>query len=222
MSATAARSWPRAPRADAGAALLQHLLQDRDAAGHRAGREAGGADAGRARTTSSSPPPARRPTTPSCAWCGTSGTWKGKPEKKTIISRTYGYHGSTMAAASLGGMAAMHGQADLPLPGFVHVMPPYWYDYGGDLSPEAFGRRAAQGAGGQDPRARPGPRRRLHRRADPGRRRRDHPAGRLLAGDPAHLPPARRAADRRRGDLRLRAHRAPGSPANSTTSSPTS
>jgi len=69
---------------------------------------------------------------------------EGKPNKKTFISRIHAYHGSTMAAASLGGMAAMHGQADLPLPGFVHVMPPYWYDYGDDLSPEEFGRKAAQ------------------------------------------------------------------------------
>ncbi len=69
---------------------------------------------------------------------------EGKPGKKTFISRTHAYHGSTMASASLGGLAAMHGQADLPLPGFVHIMPPYWYDFGGDLSPEAFGLKAAQ------------------------------------------------------------------------------
>ncbi|MFQ6017615.1 MAG: aspartate aminotransferase family protein [Kiloniellaceae bacterium] len=69
---------------------------------------------------------------------------QGRTAKKTFIGREHAYHGSTMAAASLGGMAAMHGQADLPLPGFVHVMPPYWYDYGGDLSPEDFGRKAAR------------------------------------------------------------------------------
>jgi putrescine aminotransferase len=69
---------------------------------------------------------------------------KAKPGKKTFISREHAYHGSTMAAASLGGMSAMHGQADLPLPGFVHVMPPHWYDYGGDLEPEDFGRQAAK------------------------------------------------------------------------------
>ena len=68
---------------------------------------------------------------------------EGQPGKKTFISRTHAYHGSTMASASLGGMAAMHGQADLPLPGFVHVMPPYWYDFGGDLTPEEFGLQAA-------------------------------------------------------------------------------
>ena len=69
---------------------------------------------------------------------------EGKPEKKTFISREYAYHGSTMAAVSLGGMKAMHEQADLPLPGFVHVMPPYWYDYGGVLSQADFGIKAAQ------------------------------------------------------------------------------
>ncbi len=67
-----------------------------------------------------------------------------KPDKKTFISRQYAYHGSTMVAASLGGQAAMHAQVDLPLPGFVHVMPPYWYDFGGELSPEDFGMQAAK------------------------------------------------------------------------------
>ncbi len=68
----------------------------------------------------------------------------GRPDKKTFISRNNAYHGSTMAAASLGGMTAMHEQADLPLPGFVHVTEPYWYDEGGDLSPEEFGLKAAR------------------------------------------------------------------------------
>ncbi len=69
---------------------------------------------------------------------------KGAHRKKTFISRQYAYHGSTVAAVSLSGMASMHAQADLPLPGFVHVMPPYWYDCGGELTPEEFGIMAAQ------------------------------------------------------------------------------
>src|SRR3546814_4981744 len=69
---------------------------------------------------------------------------KGKHRKKAIIGRKYGYHGSTMVAVSLCGMDAMHNQADLPFPGFHHVLPPYWYDFGGDLDPEAFGIRAAR------------------------------------------------------------------------------
>lgn len=69
---------------------------------------------------------------------------KGEPGRKIFLSRTNGYHGSTMASASLGGMAAMHGQGDLPLPGFVHIAQPYWFGEGGDMSPEAFGKKAAQ------------------------------------------------------------------------------
>lgn len=68
---------------------------------------------------------------------------KGKPEKKTIISRVNGYHGSTVAGASLGGMSGMHEQGDLPIPGIVHIAQPYWYGEGGDLSPDAFGIWAA-------------------------------------------------------------------------------
>jgi len=69
---------------------------------------------------------------------------EGRPAKKTIISRRLGYHGVTMAAASLSGLTAMHPQWDLPLPGFVHIDPPYWYGEGGDLSPEEFGLKAAR------------------------------------------------------------------------------
>ena len=33
---------------------------------------------------------------------------QGKPKKRTFIGRTMGYHGSTLAAVSLGGMPHMH------------------------------------------------------------------------------------------------------------------
>ncbi len=69
---------------------------------------------------------------------------RGKPGKKTFISRTYAYHGSTMAAASLGGFEVMHAVGDLPLPGFEHIMPPYWFAFGlPDETPEETGARAA-------------------------------------------------------------------------------
>ena len=67
-----------------------------------------------------------------------------KPRKKAIISRVNAYHGSTLAAASLGGMSFMQELADLPLPGFVHIRQPYWYGEGGDHSPEEFGILAAR------------------------------------------------------------------------------
>jgi putrescine aminotransferase len=69
---------------------------------------------------------------------------QGKKTKKTIIARENGYHGSTMVAASIGGMTYMHQLADLPLPGFVHIMQPYWYGLGGKLSPDEFGLQAAR------------------------------------------------------------------------------
>ena len=66
----------------------------------------------------------------------------GKPNKKIIIGREYGYHGSTTLGASAGGMVDMHRQGG-DMPNFVQVMPPYWYGYGGQMSPAEFGIYAA-------------------------------------------------------------------------------
>lgn len=67
----------------------------------------------------------------------------GEPQRKVIISRDNAYHGSTMAGASLGGMDYMHKQGGLPIPDIEHIMQPYWYELGGDLSPAEFGLKAA-------------------------------------------------------------------------------
>ncbi|MBS0419769.1 MAG: aspartate aminotransferase family protein [Proteobacteria bacterium] len=71
--------------------------------------------------------------------------WKvlGKPKKRTFIARTQGYHGSTLAAVSLGGMGAMRAMDGEPLPGFEQIQHPHWYTQGGTSSLEAFGREAA-------------------------------------------------------------------------------
>ena len=66
-----------------------------------------------------------------------------KPQKKIIIGREYGYHGSTTLGASAGGMVDMHRQAG-DMPHFAHVLPPYWYGYGGQMSPAEFGLYAAK------------------------------------------------------------------------------
>ena len=68
---------------------------------------------------------------------------EGQPQRSIIIGRKNGYHGSTMAGASLGGMAGMHAQGGLPIPGIVHIEQPYYYELGGKLSPEKFGLKAA-------------------------------------------------------------------------------
>lgn len=67
----------------------------------------------------------------------------GKPDKQIVIARRNAYHGSTVAGASLGGMGPMHRQGGLPIPGIHHIAQPYWFDEGGEMSPEDFGRWAA-------------------------------------------------------------------------------
>jgi putrescine---pyruvate transaminase len=68
----------------------------------------------------------------------------GQPHRHIMISRWNGYHGSTMAGASLGGMKSMHDQGGLPIPGIVHIGQPYWLEHGaGDMPRDQFGREAA-------------------------------------------------------------------------------
>jgi len=67
----------------------------------------------------------------------------GQPERQVIISRRNAYHGSTMAGASLGGMAGMHAQGGLPIPGIAHIEQPFWFELGRGVSSEAFGLQAA-------------------------------------------------------------------------------
>jgi len=69
---------------------------------------------------------------------------KGEPKRTVFISRHNAYHGSTVAAASLGGMEFMHVQGGLPIPGIEHVMQPYPFGDGFGEDPVAFGARAAQ------------------------------------------------------------------------------
>ena len=70
----------------------------------------------------------------------------GKSEKKHFIGRKNGYHGSTVAAVSLGGMNAMHVQSGLPIEGVHHINQPYWFGEGREtgMSPEEFGLARAQ------------------------------------------------------------------------------
>jgi 4-aminobutyrate--pyruvate transaminase len=68
----------------------------------------------------------------------------GRPQKKKIIGRVKGYHGITLASASLTGLAANHRSFDVPLPGFIHTMTPHYY-HGAEAgeSEEAFASRCA-------------------------------------------------------------------------------
>jgi 4-aminobutyrate---pyruvate transaminase len=69
----------------------------------------------------------------------------GRPGKKKIISRLRGYHGVTVATASLTGLAANHRDFDLPIAGILHADCPHSYRCAqpGE-SEEAFTSRLAQ------------------------------------------------------------------------------
>lgn len=69
----------------------------------------------------------------------------GKPEKKKVISRNRGYHGVTIAAASLTGLPYNHRSFDLPLPGIFHTMAPHFWKEGRDGETEdQFATRCAE------------------------------------------------------------------------------
>ena len=51
----------------------------------------------------------------------------GRPEKKKIISRWRGYHGSGLMSGSLTGLAAFHNLFDLPRPPILHTEAPYYF-----------------------------------------------------------------------------------------------
>lgn len=68
---------------------------------------------------------------------------QGQPQRNVIIGRHNGYHGSTIGAASLGGMKGMHAQGGLPIPNITHIAQPYWFGEGGKKTPEEFGRQRA-------------------------------------------------------------------------------
>lgn len=67
-----------------------------------------------------------------------------QPRKNIVIGRHNGYHGSTVAGASLGGMKGMHKQGGLPIPDIEHIDPPFWFADGGDMDPEEYGLVAAR------------------------------------------------------------------------------
>ncbi|GJD91844.1 Putrescine--pyruvate aminotransferase [Methylobacterium hispanicum] len=68
----------------------------------------------------------------------------GRRAKKKIIGRSRGYHGVTVATASLTGLQANHADWDLPLPGFLHTACPHHYRFAeAGESEEAFSARLA-------------------------------------------------------------------------------
>lgn len=69
----------------------------------------------------------------------------GRPHKKKILSRLRGYHGVTVATASLTGLLANHRDFDLPIAGISHVDCPHHYRYAHPGEDEqAFASRLAE------------------------------------------------------------------------------
>lgn len=69
---------------------------------------------------------------------------KGQPERRVILSRWNGYHGSSMGSGSLGGMKPIHAQGGMPIPEIYHIGQPDWWSEGGEMSPEDFGLKRAR------------------------------------------------------------------------------
>ncbi len=68
---------------------------------------------------------------------------KGQPEKRVIIARWNGYHGSTLGGGSLGGMKPIHAHGG-KIDGVEHINQPYWWGEGGDQDEDTFGLARAQ------------------------------------------------------------------------------
>ncbi|MBM7455321.1 L-2,4-diaminobutyrate transaminase [Oceanisphaera litoralis] len=68
----------------------------------------------------------------------------GRPEKKKIISRDRGYHGSSIASGSMTGLPLFHAHFDLPLDRIKHTLAPVYYRRPDDKMSEAeFSRYCA-------------------------------------------------------------------------------
>ncbi len=69
----------------------------------------------------------------------------GRPQKKKIISQLKGYHGSTVAAASLSGLPNSQRDFDLPIANILHSGCPHHYRFGAPgESEEDFATRTAE------------------------------------------------------------------------------
>ena len=68
---------------------------------------------------------------------------KGQSEKRIIIARKNGYHGSTLGGGSLGGMSSIHAHGG-KIAGIVHIGEPNWWAQGGEMTPDDFGLMRAR------------------------------------------------------------------------------
>jgi L-2,4-diaminobutyrate transaminase len=74
----------------------------------------------------------------------------GRPEKKKIISRQRGYHGSGLITGSLTGLKLFHKKFDLPLDRILHTATPYYYRRPRMTCPRPTSPIGCRGSGGDD------------------------------------------------------------------------
>ena len=132
----------------------------------------------------------------------------GKPEKRKIIGRRMGYHGSTSASISASGKPDMHADFGLPFPGFLHTEYPHYYRRHHDgESEEQFATRMADAL--EQLILREGPETCAAFIAEPvmGAGGGLTPPRTYWEKMQAVDPQIRHAVHRRRGDLRVRPHR---------------
>jgi len=69
----------------------------------------------------------------------------GRPQKKKIISRWRGYHGSGLLTGSLTGLELFHKKFDLPMEQVIHTEAPFYYQrQDRDMTEEAFSAFCAE------------------------------------------------------------------------------
>lgn len=65
---------------------------------------------------------------------------RGQPQRTKTLSRTFSYHGVTLATTSMTGLPSCYEPFGLPLPGFIQAPGPHAYAAGRESDPVAYGK----------------------------------------------------------------------------------
>ena len=115
--------------ADEPAGLCLGLRRQHESSGDRTGRAAGRDCAIRGSTASSSPAAAPRRTNRPSRRPAIIGSLRASRRRPEVISRTWGYHGTTLAAMSATGLPSYWPMFEPRVPGFLQIESPYPYRF---------------------------------------------------------------------------------------------